>query len=324
MRLHLGLRPLSGFAGACALIATIASAATAGAQAIDPVALAQLAPTGKLRVGVAAGLTPGTGTWRSRPERHGPRASVPISVRALGTRLGMAVEWVTYPNSGALTEAATTGAWDVAFMPVDEQRKQKLDFGAAHIVLESTWMVGPGSPIRMLADVDRPGTRVVGVENTASARAAQRYLKNVTVGLVTGKVDVTGGSRESLVVLAALLPGSRVLDGAYLNCRGCRAEGPAGRPGLCQCLRGRGQGVRPGAPLARQFRHAKRGDRPSRDNALRLGAYAQPPRLKPRFRIRKRAVPAQFFPRPRLEVRFAQIRNRQGRLSARFCGTPHW
>jgi hypothetical protein len=37
-----------------------------------------------------------------------------------------------------------TGAWDVAFMPVDEQRKQKLDFGAAHIVLQSIWMAGAG------------------------------------------------------------------------------------------------------------------------------------------------------------------------------------
>jgi len=53
-------------------------------------------------------------------------------------------------------------------------------------------------------------------------------MKSVTVGLVkspdegfellrTGKVDVTGGSRESLVVLSRLLPGSHVLDGAYLN-----------------------------------------------------------------------------------------------------------
>jgi hypothetical protein len=51
MRLHLGLRRLLRFAGAFML--TIASAATAGAQAIDPAILAQLAPTGKLRVGVA-------------------------------------------------------------------------------------------------------------------------------------------------------------------------------------------------------------------------------------------------------------------------------
>jgi polar amino acid transport system substrate-binding protein len=240
MRLHLGLRRLLGSAGAYALIITIAYAATAGAQAIDPTVLAQLAPTGKLRVGVAAGLTPGTANVAIAPGVARPRGIGADLGAALGTRLGMAVEWVTYPNSGALTEAATTGAWDVAFIPVDEQRKQKLDFGAAHIVLESTWMVGPRSPIRMLADVDRPGTRVVGVENTASARAAQRYLKNITVGLVkstdegfellrTGKVDVTGGSRESLVVLAALLPGSLVLDGAYLNSYVAVAV-PKGRP----------------------------------------------------------------------------------------------
>ena len=47
--------------------------------------------------------------------------------------------------------------------------------------------------------------------------------------LRTGKVDVTGGSRESLVVLAALLPGSRVLDGAYLNSYVAVAV-PKGRP----------------------------------------------------------------------------------------------
>jgi ABC-type amino acid transport substrate-binding protein len=153
----LGLR--LGFAGASALIVTIASAATAGAQAIDPAVLAQLAPTGKLRVGVAAGLTPGTGNVAIAPGAARPQGIGADLGAVLGTRLVMAVEWVTYPNSDALTEAGTTGAWDVAFMPVDEERKQKLDFGAAHIVLQSTWMVGPGSPIRTLADVEM-GRRV--------------------------------------------------------------------------------------------------------------------------------------------------------------------
>jgi ABC-type amino acid transport substrate-binding protein len=70
MALHPGLRWLSGFAGAFALIA---SAATAGAQAIDPAVLAQLAPTGKLRVGVAAGLTPGTGNVAIAPGAERPQ-----------------------------------------------------------------------------------------------------------------------------------------------------------------------------------------------------------------------------------------------------------
>jgi polar amino acid transport system substrate-binding protein len=215
-------------ASALAFIVIIASAATPRAQAVDAAVREQLTPTGKLRVGVAAGLTPGTGNVAIDPANGRPRGIGAELGAALARKIGVEVEWVAYLNSGDLTDAGTTGAWDVAFMPVDEARKQKLDFGAAHIVLQSTWMVGPGSPIRTLADVDHPGTRVVGVENTASSRAAQRYLKNVTVGLVkstdegfallrAGKVDVTGGSRESLVVLSRLLAGSRVLDGGYFN-----------------------------------------------------------------------------------------------------------
>jgi polar amino acid transport system substrate-binding protein len=219
---------LTRCARALAFTVAVASATATRAQAIDPIVLEQLAPTGKLRVGVAAGLTPGAGNVAINPAGGRPQGIGADLGEALGRRLGVAIEWVVYPNSGVLTDAGPTGAWDVAFMPVDEQRKQKLDFGAAHIDLQSTWMVGPGSPIRTLDDVDRPGTRVVGVENTASSRAAQRHLKSVTIGLVKstdegfallrdGKVDVTGGSRESLLVLAGLLPGSRVLDGAYLN-----------------------------------------------------------------------------------------------------------
>jgi len=118
---------------ALALIIATASAATTGAQAIDPAVLRQLAPTGKLRVGVAAGLTPGTGNVAIAPGDGRPRGIGADLGEALGSKLGVAVEWVAYSNSGALTDAGMTGAWDVAFMPVDEQRKQKLDFGAAHI-----------------------------------------------------------------------------------------------------------------------------------------------------------------------------------------------
>jgi polar amino acid transport system substrate-binding protein len=221
-------RSLRCAAGALAFAVIVASTATVRAQAVDQAVREQLTPTGKLRVGVAAGLTPGTGNVAIDPANGRPRGIGAELGAALGHKLGVEAEWVTYLNSGDLTDAGTTDAWDVAFMPVDEQRKQKLDFGAAHIVLQSTWMVGPGSLIQTLADVDKPGTRVVGVENTASSRAAQRFLKSVMVGLVkstdegfellrASKVDVTGGSRESLVVLSRLLPGSRVLDGGYLN-----------------------------------------------------------------------------------------------------------
>jgi polar amino acid transport system substrate-binding protein len=69
---------------------------------------------------------------------------------------------------------------------------------------------------------------VAGVENTASGRAAAASLKTVAVTFVktgdelfellrSGKADAISQSRESLTVLSAKLPGSRVLEGAYLN-----------------------------------------------------------------------------------------------------------
>jgi polar amino acid transport system substrate-binding protein len=187
----------------------------------------ELTPTGKLRVGIALGLTPGAGNVVMDASGE-PRGISADLGRGLARKLGVQVEWVAYQNSGALTDAADAGAWDVAFIPVDEQRKQKVDFGAAHIVLQSTFLVAPGSKFQTLADVDKPGVRAAGVQNTATARAAQSSLKNVTLihaknalelfdMLQSGKVDAIAQSRESLLQMAARLPGARVLPGSFLN-----------------------------------------------------------------------------------------------------------
>jgi polar amino acid transport system substrate-binding protein len=187
----------------------------------------ELLPTGKLRMGVALGLTPGAGNVVMDAPGE-PRGISADLGRGLARKLGVEIEWVPYANSGALTDAADSGAWDVAFIPVDEQRKQKVDFGAAHIVLQSTFLVAPGSKMQTLAEVDRPGVRVAGVQNTATARAAQASLKNATMiyaenalelfdMLRNGKVDAVAQSRESLLQMAAKLPGSRVLPGSFLN-----------------------------------------------------------------------------------------------------------
>jgi polar amino acid transport system substrate-binding protein len=200
--------------------------ATAAAAQNNPAALKDLAPNGTLRVGVAIGATIGAGNVVI--EAGKPRGVAVDLGTELAKRLGVPVTFVSYPNSGALTDAAAGGGWDVAFIPVDEERKKRIDFGAAHIVLQSTYLVAPNSGIRTMADVDRPGVRVIGSENTASARAAQASLKNVTVThaktgaevferLRSGQADAMTASRETLMGLAERLPGSRVLDGSYLN-----------------------------------------------------------------------------------------------------------
>ncbi len=217
---------MRSFAFASVIAAALAFA-TGAAWADDAAAKRELAPTGKLRVGIAVAPLPGAGNV-AREAGGGYRGVAVDLGEELAAKLGVPVELVPYPNSGALTDAVASGAWDVAFLPVDARRKTQVDFGSAHIVLQSTYLVGPGSPIAALADVDKAGVRVAGVENTATARAAQASLKAVTMTLVktadelfellkSGQADAIGLSRESLSQLAAKLPGSRVLDGAYLN-----------------------------------------------------------------------------------------------------------
>lgn len=214
-----GLR-LTAVAGAIALLAADAAVA-------DPAALKELTSDGKLRVGIAIAPSPGAGNVAMEAGGE-PRGAGADLGRELARKLGVPVQWVPYPNSGALTDAVASGAWDVAFLPVDAERRKKVDFGPPHIVLQSTFLVPPGSAIQSLAEVDRPGLRVVGVENTATTRAAQASLKNVTMTNVksaaeltelvrSGQVDAVALSRESLMQIAEKFPGSRVLPGSFLS-----------------------------------------------------------------------------------------------------------
>src|SRR4051812_34302852 len=153
---------------ALVILASLFTAVAIGVSAqTNDAARKELAPTGKLRLGLALGATVGAGNVMMDAASGKPRGVAVDLGTALAQKLGVPVEFVTYPNSGALTDAADANAWDVAFIPVDEERKKRVAFGSPHIVLQSTYLVAPGSSIQTLADVDREGVRVVGIENTA-------------------------------------------------------------------------------------------------------------------------------------------------------------
>jgi polar amino acid transport system substrate-binding protein len=84
-----------------------------------------------------------------------------------------------------VTDATESGAIDVAFMPVDEERKKRVDLGPAYFIIESTYLVTGASGIKTVAEVDRPDVRVVGIANTTTIRAAGRSLKNTSISAAT-------------------------------------------------------------------------------------------------------------------------------------------
>src|SRR5262245_22278933 len=113
------MRPIVRMAVVVAAVAALVAAAGVG-EADDAVASRELAPAGKLRVGIAVAPTPGAGNVARDADGRYRGVAVDLGGE-LAAKLGVPAEYVPYPNSGALTDAAAAGEWDVAFLPVDAE-----------------------------------------------------------------------------------------------------------------------------------------------------------------------------------------------------------
>ncbi len=216
-----------------------ASLAGAAAQT-DDAAAKELAPTGKLRVAIAVGPAP-SAIYNIKDEAGGKYRGVTIDLStALAGKLGVPLELVPYLGSGEIQAAAASNAWEVTYMPVDEARKQFVDFGNAYHILQSTYLVAPNSPIKSVAEANAAGVRIAGVRDTATLRASNRASPNATHVVVAGpaeaielmlagKADAIALGRDSLGIITTKIPGSRVLDGGFLNSTTAIAV-PKGRP----------------------------------------------------------------------------------------------
>jgi polar amino acid transport system substrate-binding protein len=185
----------------------------------------EIAPTGKLRV--ALGISPAGGAYWSTKNEAGGYAGVPVDLgKAMAAQLGVSVEYVAYPNSGQITESASTGAWDVTFLPKDPERETKMSFGPIYEVADATYIVRAGSPVTNFQTLDQPGVKVAAVNNTTTMRGAVAHLKNAKVtgyqtydeifGLLkSGGIDAFALSRDQLNAMAKKIPGSRVLDETF-------------------------------------------------------------------------------------------------------------
>jgi polar amino acid transport system substrate-binding protein len=191
-------------------------------------AITELAPTGKLRVAIAVGPS-ASALWTVRDPATGKPKGVPAELgAAMAAKLGVPLELVEYASSGEIVGSRDKGAWDVTFVPVDDDRKQAIDFGAPYHLLQSTYLVAPGSTIKTLAEANRAGVRIAIVDGTATGRASTVASPNATTVKVktpdeavelmrAGKLDAIALSRESVGGLVDGLPGSRVLEEAFLN-----------------------------------------------------------------------------------------------------------
>jgi polar amino acid transport system substrate-binding protein len=211
------LRRISGFA----LGVLVVMAGPAMADSLKD----EIAPTGKLRV--AIGISAAGGAFWSNKNEGGGYSGVPVDLgRAMAAQLGVPVEYVAYPNSGQITDAASVGAWDITFLPQDPEREAKMSFGPIYEIADATYIVKAGSSATNFQALDQPGVKVAAVNNTTTMRGAIAHLKNAKVtgyqtydeifGLLkNGEIDAFALSRDQLNAMSKKIPGTRVLDETF-------------------------------------------------------------------------------------------------------------
>jgi polar amino acid transport system substrate-binding protein len=219
------------------------AAAVLAAQAGNAVTT-ELAPTGTLRAGInynnplLAQRDPSTGGLRG--------IAVDLS-RELAKRIGVPVQLIPYDAAGKMSDAVKTGAWDIAYLAIDPQRANDIDFTAAYIELEGTYLVPAGSPLRRVEDVDREGVRVAVTTRSAYDLFLTRELKRAQLVhaastpesfdlMVSQKLDAVAAVRTALATVAKRLPGSTVMSGHFMTIP--QAAGiPKGRPAAAAYVR---------------------------------------------------------------------------------------
>jgi len=164
-----------------------------------------LAPEGCLRVALNLG-----NRALVQPLASGGHGGVApaLAVRLAG-ELDVALEFLTYEGAGAVTRAAGRGAWSVGFLAIDPERSDIVAYTAPYVLIESTYAVRRSGAIGCIADVDRPGRRILAARGSAYELHLARTLVGADLlreaspaasmaAFAAGEADAVAGVRQSL------------------------------------------------------------------------------------------------------------------------------
>ena len=184
---------------------------------------AQLAPTGVLRAGInLSNFLLVTG----RSDSGDPTGVAPDMASEIAASLGVPVKYVTFKSPGELGDQVGKDVWDIGLIGAEPQRAEKIQFTAAYVEIEATYMVPEGSPIKSIADVDRKGVRIAVSARSAYDLWLVNNIRNATLVQVSGldaayekfmsdKLEVLAGLRPGLLKDVEKAPGLRILDGKF-------------------------------------------------------------------------------------------------------------
>jgi polar amino acid transport system substrate-binding protein len=201
--------------------ATMLVAMTFGAFAQN--ATETLAPTGKLRVGVYFGSPTSMVHDARTNEIHGLTFDLG---KELARRLNVPFAEINYQRISDVLEGMKAQDVDFTISNSTPARAATVAFSQTLLTIELGYLVVASSPIKGIADIQKPGLRIGVTQGSTSQGTIPKLLPNAVVVpaenykrgiemLERREIDTYATNKPTLFEMSDQMPGSRVLDGRW-------------------------------------------------------------------------------------------------------------
>jgi len=212
------------FRNAFALVSLLVLGACANTTMPPAAAVADLAPSGKLR----AVINLGNPILANKDATTGQPQGVSVDLaHELARRLGVESELVVVPSAGEAVAALASGRVDVGFFAIDPAREATTVYTGPYVEIEGSYLVRDDSPLHANHEVDRDGIRVAVGNKSAYDLYLSRELKKAMIEraptspqvvdfFLANRLDVAAGVKQQLEKDARRVGGLRLLPGRFM------------------------------------------------------------------------------------------------------------
>ena len=185
---------------------------------------AQTTPLAKGGIVRAAYLASNPAQAVKDPATGEARGVVVDLARELERTRGTKVTLVGLPNPQRVIDAVRNGEAEIGFVAYNPERAGPVEFSKPYLLVNQTFIVKDDSPIRSMADIDRPGRKLAATRADSIALYLKRTLKQgelvelddtsrdtVHRLLQAGGVDAFGANRQRLSEMVKGASGFRLL-----------------------------------------------------------------------------------------------------------------
>jgi polar amino acid transport system substrate-binding protein len=186
-------------------------------------AAVELAPTGVLRAAInLSNFLLVTG----KKEDGNPTGVAPDLAAAIAKDLEVDLCYVVFDTPGELADAVVNDSWDIGLIGAEPARAQHIDFTAAYVEIEATYLVASDSNVQAITDIDQVGFRIAVAARSAYDLYLTRHLQYAELVRAEGldgsydlfvreKLDALAGLKPRLLSDLERLKDARILEGRF-------------------------------------------------------------------------------------------------------------